>query len=214
MVLDMFTLASTSSDVLPLLEFLLKFIGGIGAFWLFVIGFRRYKKDQTWKRNEFVATEVKEFNADPMCRNAMYMLDWPERYIYFFPDQPDYARRFAKVDRAILRRALQYHELRGGDINTIRFTDDEVAIRDSFDQFFSYFERFYQFVEAGLITPAELEPYLNYWINLITFSLEPDLRETLYHYVNRYQYTGTASLFKSFGKDISPTSDIMDTLNP
>jgi len=71
----MFDLNPNSSDFINFLEFLLKLVGGIGAFILFIIGFRRYRKDQVWKRSEFVAKEFNDFNADKIVRNTMYMLD-------------------------------------------------------------------------------------------------------------------------------------------
>ena len=204
----MFTLNPTSPDFLGTLEFLLKLLGAIGGLYLFFTGIQKYFKEQIWKRNEFVANEFKAFNDDRMARNAMYMLDWGERYIELFPDKEKYDERYAKVDRGVLKKALQYHELRNIPNGRERFTREEVAIRDTFDHFLSYFERFCSFIEARLVTKKELEPYINYWIETISYKMEENVRNVLHQYIDKYDFTGTQKLFLAFGKDIKPKTDI------
>jgi hypothetical protein len=160
-----------NNDVVDSIELVLKVIVGTGAFWLFFEGLQRYKKDQIWKRNEFVAKEIDKFTSDRMVRLVMSILDWGNRYVELFPDRPIYEERFVRVDRNILKLAIQHHNYRSPDAEQIRFSRTEVAIRDYFDQFFSYFERFDQFVVAGMITTSELAPYLKYWINVIADDL-------------------------------------------
>jgi hypothetical protein len=208
----MFTLDPNAENFLETLSFILKLVGGAGGLILFFIGLRRYITDQNWKRNEFVAKEMKDFNNDIVIRNAMYILDWGARYIQLFPDKPNYEDRYVKVDRSILKRALQFHPLRIKEEGKDRFTATEVAIRDTFDHFFSYFERFNQFIEAGLLTKEELEPYLRYLINSIATEMEESSRNVIYHYIHSYGFSGTQNLFKVFGKDILPKTDIESTI--
>jgi len=207
----MFTLYPADKDFIATLELIIKVIGGAGAFYLFIKGLRRYKKDQVWKCNEFVAKEIKEFTNDRTVKVVMSILDWGNRYVELFPDRPNYDDRFVRVDRSILKMALQYHKFRDPDPEKIRFTKTEVGIRDYFDHFFSYFERFDQFVVAGLITIKELEPYLKYWIDVISQDLEEDVRDFMYHYINIYGYSGMQRLFRLFGKNIQPFSEIETT---
>lgn len=202
----MFDISSNNIHLLSSLEFLLKLFGGIGAFYLFLSGLKRYSKDQTWKRNEFVAEQAKEFNSDLMVRNIMYMLDWKERYLKLFPEEPYKLNRYYKVNRPILKSALQSHKLKQ------KFTKVEVEIRDSFDCFLNYFEVFEQYIQAGLITPKELEPYLKYWINKISDDIEIDLKNIIHHYINEYGYNGTQKIFKRFGKDILPKTELHSTV--
>src|SRR4051812_42157700 len=163
----MFSLDPNCKYFLNTLEFILKIVAGIGGFSLFIVGLRRYKKDQIWKRNEFVAKEIKEFTDDKMVRDAMFMLDWGSRYIELFPNKAKEDERFAKVDRRTLKAALIFHELRIKEPGKDRFTSTETAIRDTFDHFLFYLERFDHFIEARLISPAEIKPYLKYWIDTI-----------------------------------------------
>lgn len=201
----MFNISSNNSDLLNSLEFLLKLFGGIGAFYLFIVGLKRYSKDQTWKRNEFVAERAKEFNSDKMVRNTMYMLDWGKRYIELFPEESNQTDKYAKVTRPILRAALQSHKLKP------RFNKVEVAIRDNFDCFLNYFEVFEQYIEADLITSKELEPYIKYWINTISDDIEIEVKNTIHHYINEYGYSGTQNIFKRFGKNIIPNTPLNST---
>jgi hypothetical protein len=65
--------------------------------------------------------------------------------------------------------------------------------------------------EDNLITENELEPYLNYWVKTISNDLDEDVRNVIYHYINRYSFSGTQELFGKFGKDILPKTDISTT---
>lgn len=194
----MFTLNPHDKDFLYTLDFLVKLIAGTGGLYLFFIGLRRYLRDQTWRRNEFVAKEIKDFTSDPMVKNVMSILDWGSRYVELFPNKPNYDDRFVKVDRQILKSALQYHKFKTSEPIKDRFTQTEVAIRDNFDCFLFYFERFEHFIEAGLITPEELKPYLRYWIETISEDIEDDVRNFINHYIDRYNYKGTQNLFIRF----------------
>ena len=196
----MFTLNPNDENFLRTLEFLLKVIAAAGGLYLFFIGLKRYLNDQIWKRNEFVAKEIKEFTSDKMAQNIMSIFDWGSRYVELFPNKPNYDDRFVKVDRQILKSALQFHEIRDSDSSKKRFTPTEVAIRDNFDCFLFYFERFEHFIEAGLITAKELEPYLRYWIDTISEDMESDVRNFINHYIDRYEYKGTQSFFYDLAK--------------
>ena len=207
----MFTIDPYKPTFIDTLDLLIKIIGGLGALYLFWIGLKRYAKDQSWKRMEFVALEIKDFTADKFVRNSLLMLDWGERYIELFPDKPNYQERFVKVDRTTLKKALQFHELRISEKGKDRFTTTEVAIRDNFDAFLFYFERFNHFLEAKLISLTELKPYLNYWIETISENMEEDVRNVLFHYIQKYKFTGTQMLFLEMGKDIRPKTDISST---
>ncbi len=200
----MFSLDPNNSQFLDTLEFFLKIIGGLGAFYLFFEGLVRYKKEQIWKRQEFVAKEISNFTSDFMVRNALYMLDWGKRYIELFPNKEKYDDRYVKVTRESLKLALQIHTLRPSISGKDRFTLEEVAIRDTFDQFFFYLERFYQFIEAGLISSGDLKPYLNYWLDTLEKDVEEDTRKVIYKYIEEYKFKGVQKLFDCYQRNIKP----------
>jgi hypothetical protein len=195
----MFSLCPSNPDFLDTLNFLLKLIGGAGAFYLFIVGIKRYSVSQAWKRNEFVANEIKLFNEDKMVINTKFMLDWAGgRLIELFPNEPEFDARFFKVDSAILKQALR------SPMGPIKFSKAEVAIRDNFDKFLDHLEKFDQFIEAGLITKNELHPYLKYWINKMSSDPESEFKKALYNYIKIYEFDGVPKLFERFGKNVSP----------
>ena len=53
-----------------------------------------------------------------------------------------------------------------------------------------------------------MEPYLRYWIKRISDDIEPDVKNTIHHYINEYGYTGVQEFFKKFGKNIIPTTPL------
>ena len=57
----------------------LKILLMLGAVIGFVVGLRRYENAQAWKRHEFVASEIRQFNADHLTRTAMLLIDWGTR---------------------------------------------------------------------------------------------------------------------------------------
>jgi hypothetical protein len=161
----------------------------------FACGLYQYSKAQAWKRHEFVAAEVRQFDSDPLARSAMLMIDWGTRNIALFPSHPDYSARFVLVTRPLLHTALVTHDKIGRV-----YTPDEAAIRDCFDSFFSGLERFEQFIRAGLVGASEFQPYLAYWIQSICEETNPELRRILNEYVAFYHFEGVASLFQRYGK--------------
>lgn len=203
----MFSLDPSNKDFLNSIDLMIKIIGCLGGGVIFFIGYKRYVKEQTWKRNEFVASEIKTFTNDPLVRNAMFILDWKERYIQLFPDKPIYSERFEIVDREILKNALVFYQENDQNVE-MKFTEVEVAVRDTFDHFFNYFERFYQFIDSGLLTKKELEPYLSYWINSLSIGMNTKVLTVIHIFIESYGFTGTQKLFLEFGIDIRPSASV------
>jgi len=209
-------------------QLIVSILGFGGTIVALTFGFRQYRRAEAWKRGEFVAREIKEFQLDPLAVNAMQMIDWGERRInLYLKECPEYVS-CPRVDRKILGLALLPHEIKAQypspeipkvDIAKTRFTPDEVRIRDTFDVFLNYLQRFGNFIAAKLISAEELEPYLKYWLGSIA-SENPDAdiaddemwRCVLLAYINHYGYTGVVNLFKAFEYDISPSAQVFERL--
>ena len=104
----------------------------------------QYKKEKKWKKAEFVSKEIKEFKSDQAVKNVMLMLDWNEREINLSDDG---TKKIFDIDTE-LSKALEpktYRNEKGG------FTSEQALIRDYFDIFFDYLERFDSFIEVGLV---------------------------------------------------------------
>lgn len=181
----------TVEQIGALLQGLTLLAGGV-AFWF---GYHQYSEAQAWKRHEFVASEVRLLNSDPLARNAMQMIDWGTREIELFPSHQDHKSRYVLITRPVLYAALTTHDKIGRPYNV-----QEAAIRDSFDAFFGGLERFEQAIQAGLVKPSEFEPYLAYWIRSICEGANPQLRDLLDEYVRFYRFDGVGPLFRHYGK--------------
>ncbi len=168
----------------------------VGALTAFCVAIWQYAKSQRWKKAEFVALEIKAFQDDVAVKTALTMLDWAERDYELFRYSTDSDRRLVRVDYSLVGAALRIHH--PGNI----FTKEEAAIRDIFDRFFSYLERFESFIEAGLIQPGDLNPYLHYWIDVLSGNY-PGLRKSgilpaLWRFVDNYGYSGVRRLIERY----------------
>ena len=187
------------SNLLDNIESYVKIIGGLTALILFIIGLFRYNKDQNWKRKEFVSREIKELLDNKTIKNCLLMLDWDSRYIELYPNHTIYEKRYSVIGRVEVTSALIPH----GKFKS-EYTRDESVIRDSFDFFLDNLSRFDQFIQSGLISPKDIEPYLKYWIDTISDGLPEPLKSTFHHYIISYEYKDVIKLFQRFGRAINP----------
>lgn len=118
---------------------------------------------QKWKKIEFIAKEIKEFNADLEVQKALAMLDWNERRLEFFPWKEKESDKFTEYDNENLALALDIdfkNDPNPLEVNT--------AIRDIFSSFFDKLGIFNQYIKAGLFKPKNIESYLKYWLERIS----------------------------------------------
>ena len=176
-------------------------MGVIAGLIAFLTGLVQYVKGQKWKRAEFVAKEIKEFESDPKNDIAMQMLDWNSREYELFPDEKDPDNRKIDVEDSTLCSALVPHTKKPSGFKPV-----EVCIRDIFDQFLDAFERFEHFIQSGLVNPDEFKPYLIYWIEIMGDNKSkrkpPEFYKSLWSYIDFYSFTGVQKLFSRYGFDI------------
>jgi len=192
-------------------------------------GLFQYRKTQLWKRAEFVATEMKAFFADPEVRKATIMIDWATRRINLLNSPNTMQESWPIVSRETQVYALLPHDLvrdvatstdherseaiSGGELT---FNLYEAAIRDCYDRLFDGLERFANYIDIGLVSKYDLEPYLGYWVRDIASdgADESEWRWTcmLMVYINVYNFTGVQKLFKLYDKDIAYRSKRLEEL--
>ena len=148
-------------------------VGAVAAFSLAVIQYRRAEK---WKRIEFIANEIKDFEADPMIKNALTMIDWGTRRVNLYNTPTPKADDFVRITREIQWKALLPHTLKkehveyqtfdssndgapSQDYGRKTFTVEEAQIRDTYDALLTRLDRFANFIQAGLISSDELGFY-------------------------------------------------------
>jgi len=183
------------------LELGIELVKIVGALVVFIVSLRQYSKAQRWKRREFIAAQIKEFEADPRNRVVMIFLDWSDRKIAFPTDDGEATVKILVTDVLLCGSLLPHGRANG-------FNPDEVIIRDSIDRFLESLVRFENFVEAKLIDVEELRPYLQYWIRLITGDM-PDRHpaevfQLLLNYIDQYGFDGVSRLIAHFGYSPKP----------
>jgi hypothetical protein len=137
----------------------LKLVGAAAAFW---IGLRQYTKAQVWKRLEFVGAEMRVFFDDVAVRSALTMLDWRRKKIALFKyrDEDD-RRQKVDVDYETVASAL-------GIDSRAQYSKVQSAIREVFERLLEFLARFEGFIEVDAVKPSDLNPYLDYWVRLLS----------------------------------------------
>jgi len=193
-------------------------LGFGGTITALLFGVFQYRRSERWKRAEFVAKEVKEFESDPVVRNALLMIDWGVRKINlnFVPNEK--FDNYIEVTREMQRKALMPHPYKTIDDSDVScddpegpvrgFTSVEALIRDAYDTLLDHLERFGNFVRSGLVSKEEFEPYLIYWLQSMTASEgskdDRAWRLALLTYISFYRYSGVKHLFKVYGMAVEP----------
>lgn len=169
----------------------------VGAGLAFVIALSQYVKAQSWKRAEFVANEVRAFLSDADVLKVMTMLDWGSRGIELGERAEDGSPRKTRVNYELLSSALMTRDEHGG-----AFSEQEAAIRDCFDRFLEYMERFEAFIEAGLVRPRDFSPYLHYWTALLAGEYgkirHREVLPKFWRFVDFYGYSGVRHLVSRY----------------
>jgi hypothetical protein len=124
---------------------------------------RQNKTNQDWKRAEFIASEVKEFYRDPIVARVLQMIDYSDRRYDIGMKDKDGRPLVTRVTHSE-SAAMKLHEemslvaieaaLRTSD----EYTNEEATIRDYFDTFLYYIERFERFLKLSLISEDEIFP--------------------------------------------------------
>jgi len=209
-----------TNEQIEIVKLIVSILGFGGTICALYFGFRQYKRAEQWKRAEFVAKEIKEFESDPIVRNVLQMIDWGERRVNLFQKENTDYEEYIKVTREDQWRALLPHRLKEAypsihidekAVGEKRYTSTETKIRDSYDVFLDYLQRFGNFIEAKLVSPNELRPYLIYWLESIAYGDSPEdinWRCALLGYINYYKFSGVVRLFQVYGIDISPEGEI------
>jgi hypothetical protein len=174
----------------------LKLIGIIGGLVAFAVGLWQYRRAQKWKRLEFVANEMKEFQSKRVIQNICWMLDWNEMKIEFHPEEKGGKDRFINVKDELIKEALS--------IKREKFSDEEIDIRHTFDEFFDCLEQFDHYIISGLVKYSEFHPYLAYWLCILTDKdsgrKKVSLIKAFEKFIDHFEYHGVQHLLDEYRK--------------
>jgi hypothetical protein len=128
--------------------------------------------------------EMKSFFTDPRVRNALLMVDWSSRRINVELDEKIKIENCPRITRSLQIASLIPHTVKDKWQTSAEATENmearltetklgsysliEGLIRDTYDGLLDGLARFFHFVEAGLVSAEEMEPYLRYWIKDIS----------------------------------------------
>ena len=153
---------------------------------------------------EFVAQEIDKFRADPAVKRVLTMLDWGERRIDLgVPFEPNL--NSGKLEPPRITYRLIAEALRTHHGNLRAFSPLEAAIRDHFDLFLDYLSHFEHFIQAHLVKPNEIHPYLEYWTNALAGNdeLDPWLLKQFWLFVDAYNYSKVRCLVCRFYPEVT-----------
>lgn len=220
-------------------SFYLTIAGIIGSAIALAFGFVQYRKAELWKRAEFLAKEMKTFFDDRSVQNVLAMIDWGSRYVEFVPNADPGSEDYPKVSRGIQVSALQPHvfltldgnsdaegvaaqdvpaaigDLLAESVQKTKFNRVELHIRDCYDRFLDFLERFGSYLESNLVDVRELDPYLRYWVtDVVSYTKHPDEAAwtcAVLAYIEFYGFQSVQYLFLRYGFNISVDGELFNT---
>jgi hypothetical protein len=181
----------TKSEIIAAVSALIAAVSAAGAILVFGLGVSQYRSSENWKRSEFVAEQIKEFNADKTNRAVLLMMDYDPARVELFPQKADVKDRYVEVNFAMLVKAIAHEK---------DLSDGEFQIRIFFEHFPTSLSRFNYFLTSGAIEPHELCADFAYPVELMTGTArEIKLKNTgediapfskaVHDYLTRWEYT-------------------------
>jgi len=165
------------------------------AIFVFGLGVWQYRSSENWKRSEFVAAQIKEFNSDTINHAVLLMMDYDPVRVELFSDRDKLDKRYVDVNFKMLVKAISQER---------EFTDDEFQIKIYFEHFLTALSRFNYFLTSGAIEPKELCVDFDYPIGIMTGTVRDMIRKNtggdiepftkaVNDYLRRWQYTDIIS---------------------
>lgn len=190
-------------DYLEYLDFddLIKITTFIITIILAIKALVEYTKSQKWKKNEFLAKEMKDFFSDRDVKKALLILDWNRIDIPLYDNEipTNKERSIFFVDETHLENSLSISP-------NAEFNDEETILRKSIDEFLVRLSTLQNYIDNKLFTTKDLRPYIVYWISLIgdknKAHKNPIYIENLWNFIKRYEYTQVIKLLKNYGYKI------------
>ncbi|MET3612807.1 hypothetical protein ABID16_001112 [Rhizobium aquaticum] len=117
---------------------------------------KKYFQEQAWNRRIKIIERIDDFYTDNEIRNALYMLDWDDKFIV--------TSAYQKVATGIERMSFNNDKIRAALVVEFEGHDPElIYIRDCFDSFFSELVLLQHWTDTGIIRIDDLVPYLGYY---------------------------------------------------
>ncbi|MCG8328454.1 MAG: hypothetical protein MI974_12245 [Chitinophagales bacterium] len=172
---------------------ILKIIGAVlslcGLFW----GIYEFRVSQQWQKGKLLLELIDSFEKNPQIDLVKEIVDYDERKI----ELSDTVILFQNED---LLQILKYYPI--DDLEN--FTNEEMEIRDAFDNFFDFFGKLSSFEKAGVLKFDDLI-YFHYWFDVLTnFNkyksnvTSGDLQQILDDYIHKYEFYAIEYLLEKY----------------
>lgn len=173
---------------MEIIDFILKIIPILGIF-PFIKVILEYIRDLKWKKSEFLAKEIKEFQNDENVKIVFQLLDWNKRKIKLKCGEHN-------IGDYDLIYALQTHDKKS------KYLIQEAELRDIFDDFFDKLSTFNIYINNGLISEEELHEYIGYYVNILTSKTKKPklLIDAFAEYIRFYEFENVSELIERFKK--------------
>lgn len=164
-----------------------------------VLAYRQWKADQRWKRVDALMERIMAFGDTQGSRNAMMMLTSHDRDVPLFDcEKPE--DRYVRVTWNEVARAL----IPGNLVEYPYERNKDIAIRDSFEDFFGRFAHLKLYLDAGLLSKKEAEHVVKPWVRRFAhLSPNPELSRNLRLYIDWRRMDQIQALFRRYGVDLT-----------
>jgi hypothetical protein len=129
-------------------------IGGGFALW-------RWTIDQKWRRVQYAQSLIKEFMNNENTRKAFEILD-TEGEVIFLKEHGAKKKTTIEINDDFLNHALSTFDQQSEN------SDEEIIVRDLLDSVLNELGIFQSHIDAKLIKPEDIKPYLEYWVRALS----------------------------------------------
>lgn len=172
---------ATLQQVGALLAWLIAIVGGLIAAFRAVSEMKLTREqrahDLAWQQAKEAFAMTDRIGSDGALRTATLMLDYDSRNFVMPSGQ-----------ESVITRAKVMEGLR---LTNLRFDEEEVFIRDTFDQFFSYLDRIEIAIEVGLVRKKDIIPLVDYYADLMNRN-----QSAFASFMSRYGYRRALDLLQ------------------
>jgi len=141
-----------SLELKELVAFVVAVVGGSFALWRWII-------DQRWRRVQHAQSLIREFLTKPNTNKAFEIIDTEGEGNF---DTDDKHVTTIEIKDAFLIEALSTFDQKQDS------SEDELVVREIFDEFFEDLNGFQHHVDSRLIKLRDVAPYLEYWMRALT----------------------------------------------
>ncbi|HZT61367.1 MAG TPA: hypothetical protein VFA21_22360 [Pyrinomonadaceae bacterium] len=172
-------------------------LGVIAALIVFSVGLYQYQQGLVWKREEFLTGLIKSFGESPNVYNAKKMMESLIQYktasIELYPES-DAGKKIVDIKNEEIFESLA--------VPLTEVGEHAPSIRNSFDVFLDYLERFEHHIQSRVVNKSSLKVYIGYWIDVLGRhdKISETYRIKVIQYARFFEYDGVIHLINRYNR--------------